>query len=186
MVSHNRGNRSSSTAKQRVWTIAVAALVLSAAAAQAQTKAGRTPVEELSRSTEELAAIVSPAVVQIFTTSYAARGGCRGSRSRSDRNATRLRLGRNSRSRRLHPHQRPRRHRCSTVACRHPAARHPRLDSRRAKPHRRRGDRRHRSRSRSCRDQGGGKISCGAAVRRLRRVALRSARPGLRKPARPR
>ena len=64
-------NRSSSTAV----TIAVAALVLSAAAAQAQTKAGGAPVEELSRSTEALAARVSPAVVQIYTTSYVPAAG---------------------------------------------------------------------------------------------------------------
>ena len=55
-------------------TIAVAALVLNTAAAQAQTRAG-VPVEELSRSTEALAAIVSPAVVQIFTTSYVPAAG---------------------------------------------------------------------------------------------------------------
>jgi hypothetical protein len=33
------------------------------------------PVEELSRSTEALAALVSPAVVQIFTTSYVPAAG---------------------------------------------------------------------------------------------------------------
>ena len=65
-------NRSSSAATN---ARAIAALVLSAAAAQAQTKAGGAAVEELSRTTEALAALVSPAVVQIFTTSYVPAAG---------------------------------------------------------------------------------------------------------------
>ena len=56
---------------RRPWAVALAILVLSGGAAQAQTKPSvATAAEELSRSTEALARVVSPAVVQIFTTSY--------------------------------------------------------------------------------------------------------------------
>ena len=53
------------------WAVALVILVFSCGAAQAQTKpAVATAAEELSRSTEALARAVSPAVVQIFATSY--------------------------------------------------------------------------------------------------------------------
>jgi hypothetical protein len=51
--------------------VALVVLVASVGAAQAQTKPSvPTATEELRRSTEALARLVSPAVVQIFTTSY--------------------------------------------------------------------------------------------------------------------
>ena len=53
------------------WAVALACLVVNDGAARAQTKpSAATAVEQLSRSTEALARVVSPAVVQIFTTSY--------------------------------------------------------------------------------------------------------------------
>ncbi len=55
----------------RPWAVALVILLFSGGAAQAQTKSSVvTAAEELSRSTEALARLVSPAVVQIFTTSY--------------------------------------------------------------------------------------------------------------------
>jgi serine protease Do len=62
---------SSTRVLRRPWAVALAILVVNGAAAQAQTKPSVvTAAEELSRSTEALARLVSPAVVQIFTTSY--------------------------------------------------------------------------------------------------------------------
>ena len=62
---------SSTRALWRPWAVALVILVFSGGAAQAQTKPSiATTSEELSRSTEALARLVSPAVVQIFTTSY--------------------------------------------------------------------------------------------------------------------
>ena len=56
---------------RRPWAVALVILLVSGGAAPAQTKPSvATAAEELSRSTEELARAVSPAVVQIFTTSY--------------------------------------------------------------------------------------------------------------------
>ena len=55
---------------RRPWAVALVVLVVGGGL-QAQTKPTvLTPAEELSRSTEALARLVSPAVVQIFTTSY--------------------------------------------------------------------------------------------------------------------
>ena len=62
---------SSTRVLRRSWPVALAILVVSGGAAQAQTKPSvATAAEELSRSTEALARVVSPAVVQIFATSY--------------------------------------------------------------------------------------------------------------------
>ena len=56
---------------RRLWTVSLVILIVNVGSAQAQTKpAVVTPAEELSRSTEAVARLVSPAVVQIFTTSY--------------------------------------------------------------------------------------------------------------------
>ena len=56
---------------RRPWAVALVILVFSGGAAQAQTKLSvATAADELSRSTEALAGVVSPAVVQIFATSY--------------------------------------------------------------------------------------------------------------------
>ena len=56
---------------RRPWAVALVMLVVSVGSAQAQTKPSvATAAEELSRSTEALARVVSPAVVEIFTTSY--------------------------------------------------------------------------------------------------------------------
>ena len=56
---------------RRPWAVALAILVVNGWAAQAQTKPSVvTAAEEVSRSTEALARVVSPAVVQIFATSY--------------------------------------------------------------------------------------------------------------------
>ena len=75
-----------------------------------------------------------------------ARGRRRCSPNRPRHHATRVRLGRDRRSSRLHRHERPRGGRCAAAARRHPAGGHRRLDSRGAQPHRKRVDRRHRSR----------------------------------------
>ena len=59
--------------QRRLWRVALAILVVSGGGiqAQAQTKAAAlTAAEEVSRSTEALARLVSPAIVQIVTTSY--------------------------------------------------------------------------------------------------------------------
>ena len=65
---------SSTRVLRRPWAVALVILVIlvfSGGAAQAQTKVSvATAAEELSRSTEGLARVVSPAVVQIFATSY--------------------------------------------------------------------------------------------------------------------
>ena len=62
---------SSTRILRRPWAGALVMLVVSAVSAPAQTKPSvATAAEELSRSTEALARVVSPAVVQIFTTSY--------------------------------------------------------------------------------------------------------------------
>jgi serine protease Do len=62
---------SSTSVLRRPWAVALVMLVVSVGSAQAQTKPSvATAAEELSRSTEALALVVSPAVVQIFTTSY--------------------------------------------------------------------------------------------------------------------
>ena len=56
---------------RRPWAVALVILLVSGGAAPAQTKPSvATAAEELSRSTEALARVASPAVVQIFTTSY--------------------------------------------------------------------------------------------------------------------
>ena len=61
---------------RQTWAVALVVLVLNSGAAQAQTKPSvATAAEELSRSTEALAREVSPAVVQIFTTSYLPAAG---------------------------------------------------------------------------------------------------------------
>ena len=61
----------STLVRLRPATVALAILAVSLGTAEAQTKRSVvTAAEELSRSTEELAGLVSPAVVQIFTTSY--------------------------------------------------------------------------------------------------------------------
>ena len=58
------------------WVIAILLLASGPVGAQAQTtRAVPSAAEELSHSTEALARAVSPAVVQIFTTSYVASGG---------------------------------------------------------------------------------------------------------------
>jgi serine protease Do len=59
----------------RRWAVALAILVVTAGAAQAQSKASVGAADELSRSTEAVARLVSPAVVQIFTTSYLPAAG---------------------------------------------------------------------------------------------------------------
>ena len=56
---------------RRPWAVALVILLVSGGAAPAQTKPSvATAAEQLSRSTEELACAVSPAVVQIYTTAY--------------------------------------------------------------------------------------------------------------------
>ena len=71
----------------------------------AQTKPSvATAAEELNRSTEALARAASPAVVQIFTTAYVPAGRRRCPRFRPRHDATRLRVGRDRPSRRLHRH----------------------------------------------------------------------------------
>ena len=56
---------------RRRWALALFLLVLSGGAAHGQAKPSiATAAEEFSRSTEALTRVVSPAVVQIFTTSY--------------------------------------------------------------------------------------------------------------------
>ena len=56
---------------RRPWAAALVILVVTGVAGQAQTKPSVAPAaEQLSRSTEALAARVSPSVVQIFSTSY--------------------------------------------------------------------------------------------------------------------
>ena len=65
----------SSTSVLRQPSAIVLVLLLCGGAAQAQTTPSVAPAEELSRSTETLAGLVSPAVVQIFTTSYVAAAG---------------------------------------------------------------------------------------------------------------
>ena len=65
---------SSTSVLRQPWAI-VLAVLLCGGAAQAQTTPSVAPAEELSRSTEALAGVVSPAVVQIFTTSYVAAAG---------------------------------------------------------------------------------------------------------------
>jgi serine protease Do len=62
---------SSTRVLRRAWAVALVILTVAAGAAQAQTKATvAIAAEELSRSTEAVARLASPAVVQIFTTSY--------------------------------------------------------------------------------------------------------------------
>jgi S1-C subfamily serine protease len=65
---------SSTSVPRHPWSI-VLVLLLCGGAAQTQTTPSAAPAEELSRSTEALAGLVSPAVVQIFTTSYVAAAG---------------------------------------------------------------------------------------------------------------
>ena len=64
--------------------------------------------EDLSASLQSVTRQVEPAVVEIFTTSYAARDGVVPSTGRSGDDAARVRLRRHRRSGRLHRHQRAR------------------------------------------------------------------------------
>jgi serine protease Do len=71
VVASREQEMSSTRVVRRPWAVALVILLVSGGTAQAQTKPSvATAAEELSRSTEALARVVSPAVVQIFTTSY--------------------------------------------------------------------------------------------------------------------
>ena len=71
VVATGEQEMSSTRVVRRPWAVALVILLVSGGTAQAQTKPSvATAAEELSRSTEALARVVSPAVVQIFTTSY--------------------------------------------------------------------------------------------------------------------
>ena len=145
---------------------------------------------DLSRSLQDLAAKVSPSVVQIFVTGYAPP-------DEEDRAATgEPMLERSSGSgvivdrRRLHRHQRARRrerdaHR-GGAAVRRDRRRAGTIDPEAARPHGRRAGRRDRSRDRHRGPQGRGARAAGAAVRRLRRAAARPDRARVRQPARAR
>ena len=108
-------------------------LTAGAAAAQTQARSAATSIE-LSNALEATARLVTPAVVEIFATSYTPGEGVLPHR-RSRHDAARVRIGRHRRSRRLHRHQRARRPRRAAAARGAADARRRPLDPRDTQPH---------------------------------------------------
>ena len=129
--------------------------------------------------------LVTPAVVQIFTTSYSPGDGVVPQHRRPRHHAARVGIGRHRRSRGLHRHQCARRARRAPVARRDSSRRRAGVRSWRREAARVSGhDRRDRPGDRSRRDQDRRAQAAGARLRRLRRAQRRAARAGVRQPAR--